>query len=241
MNWTFRPTLWGSLGLLISVPLFISLGLWQAGRGAEKEHMARQQEEFSRLPPLRLAADAAPFGQHDLRWRKAEAEGHYLDHLHILLDNQLQQGQAGYKVYTAFAAGDKALIWVERGWIAVGNRDHVPQLSVDSTATTRLRGTLVSPPSIGLRLAGETVEMMNPQVMRVGVLDIAQLNQRLGIAAAPLVLQLEEPADPRFTPTHSTPGSGAQKHYGYAFQWFSFAAAVIIIYLVTGLKRRGTN
>jgi surfeit locus 1 family protein len=33
------------------------------------------------------------------------------------------------------------------------------------------------------------------------------------------------------------PGTGEEKHYGYAFQWFSFAIAVIIIYLIMGFKR----
>ena len=60
----------------------------------------------------------------------------------------------------------------------------------------------------------------------------------LPIALQPVVIQQESEIDDGLKREWSAPDLGIDKHYGYAFQWFAMAAAIVIIYLVCNVRKR---
>jgi surfeit locus 1 family protein len=69
-------------------------------------------------------------------------------------------------------------------------------------------------------------------------LDYEQLGARLGVPLVPMLLYLsEEAADGFERDWRVSPGFGPDTHRGYALQWFSLAAAAVILYLVLNSRR----
>lgn len=237
----FRPSLIGTVAVLILCPLFIRLGFWQMGRAEEKHKLQTYYAQQSQLPVIKL--DALPdyaLIESDLNWRKVTVDGFYLDNFQLLLDNQTHKGLSGYTVFTPFKiANSQHILWVNRGWTPIVNYDRSvlpPHLEVETTSQ-RLQGTLSPLPPALFQLGEESIEMLHPQVLRVQTFDLARIAKRTGIQALHYMLRLDSGDNSHFLQEWTLPGTGEEKHYGYAFQWFSFAGAVFIIYLILGFKR----
>lgn len=234
----FKPTLWGTFALLVFCSLFIALGLWQLDRGRQKHEIYQQYLQRSELPAIDLNHTLTH--STDMNGRKAIAKGHYLTSSpQVLLDNQIYKGRVGYSVLTPFKLDDNHLIiWVHRGWIPMpaGDRSKLPDITEELTHTS-LEGILISAPTTGITLEETPIESLTPQILRIQTFDLVQLTQKTGLVTLPSMLKLVGGTQGPFVQEWQSPGSGEQKHYGYAFQWFSFAILAIIIYLVTAIRR----
>ena len=233
-----RPVV--SIGLLLLAlglsALLIALGMWQLQRAEEKRTTLAEFE----LRGAAAIVDLNRTGNDDagsLAGYRAAATGHYLD-FNILLDNQLQQGRAGYLVYTLFALdGGKPSILVNRGWIgAQADRSRVPRFDTPTTSQ-RLEGRLSRPPAIGLRFEGsELIERMADDVWRVQHIDFPGLSTSLGEDFLAITMLLDAEAPAGFVRAWTPPGSDEARHLGYAFQWFAMALAVMVIAVVLTLR-----
>jgi surfeit locus 1 family protein len=238
---TFKPALVPSLVTLLLLPILLSLGFWQLRRAHEKEALqaAFQAAVNAAYVPVASLDPAAPEAQ----YRGVIAPGRYDADHQILLDNQVQDGQPGYQVFTPLRlTGQTQAILVGRGWVPLGpSRQQLPDLQVTTTAVT-VKGRLSQPPSPGLRLAepaGTTYSW--PHVVQY--VDYQRLAEALGYPLAPVVLLLDPAAEngylrdwrPQFG------GFGPERHWGYALQWFSLAAALVVIYIVVNTQRRSEN
>lgn len=246
----FKPSLIGTVAVLILCPLFIRLGFWQMGRAEEKHKLQTYYTQQSQLPVIKL--DTLPdyaLIESDLNWRKVTVDGFYLDNFQLLLDNQTHKGLGGYAVFTPFKiANSQHILWVNRGWTPMVNYDRSvlpPSLAVE-TIPQHIQGTLSPLPpalfqlgeeSIETLLGEESIETLHPQILRVQTFDLAKITKRTGIQALHYMLRLDSGDNSHFLQEWTLPGTGEEKHYGYAFQWFSFAGAVFIIYLILSFKR----
>ncbi|MGL5390454.1 MAG: SURF1 family protein [Shewanella sp.] len=255
----------GLLLLTVTVfSLLIKLGLWQLTRGEEKatqlaQMSARQAQPALNYPELltkvaQAKVAQAPKDAYALTGYRLEISASPAPSPIWLLDNQVYQGEVGYLAFQLLQIETNELLlnesflnkslpsepwqkapWllVELGFIGAGAARHeLPKLAPLS-GQLHLKGRLyqkqINPLSQGLQAEmGAAIRFQN--------LNIAQMEQQLGQAILPVVLQPD--ALPALTlphPWQPFPLS-AQKHRGYALQWFTMAAVFGGLMLWQALK-----
>lgn len=206
-----------ALGL---IALFVSLGLWQLDRAAEKN---RLQALFENDAPYARLTGNMPVSE----FQNIEAYGHYLDQRQVLIDNMFVDSRIGYYAISAFRyAANQPLLIVNRGWIArPGAHEVDPDLSTGD-AKRIIRGRVGHLPRVGIR-PGTAFEGAGdwPKTAIYPTLD--DVSAELGQELLPFVLLLSPDDDDGFVRRWRPRESGSRMHYGYAFQWFAMAAAVL--------------
>lgn len=225
--------------LLLGIPvlaLLLWLGFWQLDRAAEKRALADAYAAALAAAPREVAtADellAAP------RFAPVTAAGRYVPGRQALLDAQTHEGRAGYRVWTPLALADGGdWVLVDRGWVPAGpDRTARPDLAVGDMRrqVTGLRAPLPRP---GLRLGAPDAEQ-GAWPRRLVWPDEAALARTWG-RPLPAALILLAPGEPDgFVRDWDPVAMPAERHVGYAVQWFSLAAALVVIALVLLIRIR---
>src|SRR5690242_12906910 len=117
-SFAFKPGRWPTVGALLLIALTVYLGIWQTNRGDQKEERQRLLEARARETPV-LLTGSVPSAE-PLLYRRVRASGEYEAAGQIYLDNQVMNGRAGYFVVTPLTLRDRAVVLVNRGWIARG-------------------------------------------------------------------------------------------------------------------------
>jgi surfeit locus 1 family protein len=204
------------------VVLFVSLGRWQLDRAAEKKAL------------LALFEGDAPYTEPSNfdaldQFERIRIPGRYLADRQILIDNIPLDGRLGYYVITPLEPSTHdPLILVNRGWIprpAPG--DDQEEVAVASEFRT-VRGLVGHLPRVAIRPGEAFSERENWP--RVGLYPTAdEIAAELGEDVLPFTLLLSPDDADGFTRRWQPDVSGPATHYGYAFQWFAMAVAVVII------------
>ena len=227
----FRTTIGLTVLLFILAAVFARLGAWQLDRMAQKEALFAR---FDNAPELPL--DAALRNQ--AQFARVRARGHFDTVRHLLVDNRIHQGRAGVHVLTPFITADGRMVLVNRGWLPLAaDRRSLPQVPTDG-APREIRGRLNHLESRGPRL-GEADELRTdswPQL--VTWLDHDPVERALGAELEPWVIQLDPDQPDGFEGRDWKPATmPPATHGGYALQWFSLAAAAVVIWILLGLRR----
>jgi surfeit locus 1 family protein len=230
----FAPRPFTTLLTIVLIALLMSLGRWQLRRADEKRLLF---DSFAAgtdaTRPIDLGTPRLP------RYQHIEASGHYDQARQILIDNMVNAGRAGYFVITPFALTGGGWVLVNRGWVPLGaSRAVRPTIPVTS-ATRRLRGRADNLPSPGIQM-GTRVTLAPPFPVVAAFPNHAELARLLGESswtkAADLVLL--DPAEPDgYVRSWAPPGFPPMRHIGYAVQWFALALTLLVIYIVTNLRR----
>ncbi|TFH12321.1 MAG: SURF1 family protein [Nitrosomonadales bacterium] len=209
----------------------VMLGNWQLSRAQEKEARQEQLNRLSQQPVISLPTTLIKL--EDYQFRKVEVHGTYVPSHTIYLDNKINQGRAGYQVITPVKLGESSMhVLINRGWVAAGRtRSELPNIPTPSSRIT-VSGIANSPTMRTLELSTETV---SGQVWENLHLD--RYRKTTGLTLQPLVILQENDVKDGLVRQWSRPDSGASRNLGYAFQWFSMALAVLILYLVLSVKR----
>ena len=207
---------------LAFIGAFVSLGLWQLDRAAEKTALLELFEGGGGYvePPNFSSLEA---------FDRIEIPGRYRSDRQVLIDNIPKDGRLGYYVITPFEpATNDPLLLVNRGWVAKG-RDigDLPDLQVgdEFTGVTGLVGHL---PRVAIRPGEAFAEHGEwPRVALYPTVD--EVAAELGEAVLPIVLLLAPEAPDGFVRDWQPNVSGPMTHYSYAFQWFAMATAVVVL------------
>jgi surfeit locus 1 family protein len=217
-----------ALAALAGIALTASLGFWQWGRGQQRtalhETMVARQNSAAVSPGELLAsgADAAP-----LLHRPVVLRGHWLPAQTVFLDNRQMNAVPGFYVVTPLRLdGSQAVILVQRGWAPrnFSRRELLPPVQTPA-GTVEVRGRLAPPPA---KLYAFDTEETGPIRQN---LDMARFRAETGLALLPLSMQQTGPASEGLLRQWPQAGSGAEKNYGYAFQWWAIAALIAILYV----------
>jgi surfeit locus 1 family protein len=233
--WVFRPTLLSTLLILLIIPLFVYLGCWQLGRANTKQQLQSQRENHSQDNIITL--ENSPKYADNLRYQWAKAQGILINENQILLDNQIVNGRVGYRVITPLKlANSETVVLIDRGFIPIHNRSELP-LIPPITGLLTLQG-IINQPANPLALG----QLFDPNIkqwpLRVQTLQYDQISLILKYPVAPLLLQLQEGDPLLFTVIPISFPLSAEKHLGYAIQWFMMALAVFIYYCVSHCQRK---
>jgi surfeit locus 1 family protein len=232
----FRPRLVPTLVTLLLLPVLISLGFWQLDRAGEKRQMEQTFAERSALAELRPTG-ALDGDAHDLRYRRIRVTGEYLRRKQVLMDNQVNNSQVGYQVYTALQIDDGPSCYlINRGWVPLGqSREQLPELPTTS-GPVNVAGVLDTPPGVGIKL-GDKARTGSGWPAVVQWLDIEVLTNDLGCDVQPLIVRLDPTENGGFVRNWQRVVLTPDKHIGYAVQWFALALALVIIYIVVNFKK----
>ena len=233
-NYYFRPGWVQSLAFLAVLPLFISLGVWQLHRVDEKRELMNQRERRHSEPALPATSEA--WANDNNRYRRIDLAGEFDVEHQFLIDNQINNQQAGYLVLTPLRIeGLPEAVLINRGWLPVGkDRHQLPDLAIKQ-AKVRFIGVIDKLPNVGFKLKGAEIPSPGwPSVVQFA--DVQRLSERLGYPLLPYQVLLP----PDMADTYAQDWKPASLHpetnQGYALQWFSFALVLSILYVWYGFK-----
>lgn len=221
----FTPK-WIGFHLLVvmGIVAMVNLGLWQLRRLDERQDFNTLVEARYDAPPVPLDELLTPgTDPDDVEWRPVSVSGTYLPDEQILIVNRSQNGRAGDNVVTPLALADGRTLLVNRGFMPLP-LEPPPAPGGDVTIVGRLR------PSQERRL-GQLSDPTDGELEVAQRVDIERLAPQLpGDVVAMYVDTISsDPAEPgRFPEPVLAPDLSEGNHLSYAFQWFIFATAVAV-------------
>lgn len=236
-RYDFRPSWLPTLVAFFLLGVLVFLGLWQLERGADKQ---RRNDEFAlRTKDLPVQIDATQQHIEGLRFRRVIGRGHYDAGHQYLLDNRTHRGRAGYHVLTALRISEELGVVVNRGWVTVGERrDQLPDITAPKGKAV-VQG-VVAIPSQNAFLVGPAGYESGGWPRVVQRVELATMEDQLGYSLLPYLVQLDA-SDPHGFVREWQPylGISPNRHRAYAFQWFSLALALLVIYFVVNIHPIG--
>jgi surfeit locus 1 family protein len=227
-----RKWLLTTLLVLVGTAVCIRLGIWQLDR-LEQRRAFNAQYEAARAQPALVLPGALPPDIQEMEWRSIEVTGEYDFANQVAIRNQYYGNQYGYHLFTPLRFDDTAIL-VDRGWIpAEGNETPSDWRRYDEPGIVRVIGQIrlgQAKPAIGgvadqLPADGSRLAIWNNA-------DLARISHQMPYSVLPVFLQ------PATDPNDTDPPIPAQPeieltegpHFGYALQWFTFAAILFFGY-----------
>ncbi len=233
----FRPSWLGTVITVLCIPLFIKLGLWQYHKAVLKQEIqAKYAQDAQTMPELVNYLDD-PL---QLKYRKVILHGAFETQYQFLVDNQVENGSAGFHVITPFKIDNTAqYVLVNRGWIA-GFAEHT-KLPEVQTPTQKLKIIgIVWPPSdkiFTLEPVPDASEKKSWQMVWQN-LDMKKFRAASPLPVLPVIIKMDPSTrEGGFVRNWQMPAERIVTHLGYAYQWFGFALAALFIYLYLSFRK----
>jgi len=223
----FRPGVRMTILVAVFIPLTVTLGIWQIDRAAQK----RAIEE------ARMASyGALPFAEQQLTnapaFARVRLEGRYEGAHQFLVDNHSLRGVPGYLVVTPFGTTGGQRVLVNRGWVAAPmSRDVLPEVHAPEERV-KIIGAMWMPSS----QTTDASVWAGGWPLRVQQFDGKRMSESVG-GAIPIEFRLEEGEPGGFKPMILGEEMSAVRHVGYAVQWFALALALLVAFVVSGIRR----
>jgi len=210
--------------------LFVKLGFWQLDRASQKVEMQQAFDQPARY--VQVSGSTAPDPFQAIRSR-----GQYLGEKQIIIENIVLDGALGYYVITPFEFSSHAeLLLVNRGWIRkTPGEDVTTDVALDGSSRL-IRGKTGHLPRVGIRPGVAFLDHDNWPRMAVWP-TAEEVAAEIGRNVLPFVLLLDPQEENGFVRRWQPKLAGPSTHYGYAFQWFVMAIAVLVL-IVRNLRKR---
>ena len=218
-----------TLASVSGIALTVSLGHWQLQRAAYKEELQARALQRGALPVL--AADAlvaldAISVKEELQ-RRTVVQGTWLPQHTVALDNRQMLDKQGFFIVTPLQlqpSGD--LVLVQRGWLPRNfqQRDALLPFATP-TGTVKLDATIALGPARLYEFDGSERGPIRQN------LDLAAFAHETGLPLREFMLVQQGQSGDGLLREWTAPSLGIERHYGYAFQWFSLAVLIAGLYL----------
>lgn len=231
-----RPSWFAVVLTLVGVASFVRLGIWQLDRAHQAERLL---DAFDAAPKAAFEDFAAVRRvPPENRFPHVRVRGQFLADRGWLRDEQVRDGKLGVEVYAAFASEGDDVLLVDRGWVGWsherGTQPMLPPLPQDEVT---LSGVYAPFPGNGVRVGGNALTRQTAWPKLTLAIDAREIAADLDRPLLPRVLLLDkEPASGfvrSWTPSVMPPA----RHRGYAVQWFAFAVAAIVIFVLLHFKK----
>ncbi len=231
----FRPGLVPTLVVLALLPLLVSLGFWQLGRGEEKRIMLATYAERRAAPPM--SAELLP-STADPAYRRVQLRGSFDAEHSLLLDNSIREGKVGVELIQPFHDQLSGLwLMVNRGWLPWPDR-RTPPVFDTPTQPLNLDAWIYVSPGATFQLHPDAQSATWPKL--ITAIDPVKVWPELNREGFAHELRLE--AGPAAYRTDwPVVAMGPEKHLGYAVQWFAMATALAGLYLYLGCSSAKNN
>lgn len=227
LKWVFT-TLLVFAGTLV----LIRLGVWQLDRLETRRANNAHYVEMLSMPPLDLNAEI-PESLTEMEYRAVTVSGIYDFENQIAVRNQVHLEQYGYHLFTPLLFNGTAVL-VNRGWIpADGNSAPQDWRTYDEPGEVTVAGVIRlgrGKPAFGgvddaLPADGSRLEIWNNA-------DVARIAEQTPYPILQIYIQPETDAGDATPPIPSAPEFELTEgsNFGYALQWFTFAAILFFGY-----------
>ncbi|TPQ41998.1 SURF1 family protein [Cupriavidus pinatubonensis] len=225
----------------IVIAVTCALGNWQLNRAHEKIARAARLQELAAQAPVTLTT--APV-QANLTDRTVRVTGRFEADRTVLLDNRPHgngtDSRAGFLVLTPLVIrsdGSAARsVLILRGWLPrdAQDRTRIAQFATPAGEVTIEGTALAAVPkvySLGQAASAEAGKRIRQNV------DLPAYAAELGVTLQPLVIEQRTDTGDGLARDWAPADLGADRHYGYAFQWFGLAALTLVLVIVLGWRR----
>ena len=222
-------------GILIGAVLYslISLGFWQLDRADEKQKITQQIVRAQSVAPEQVSS---VLGLTEKEHHSVLLAGHYVSDRQFIYDNQIVNSNAGYYVMTPFMLSDQQAVLINRGFVPwQGRRDKIANIAL-SDRHRIIKVSLIKPiKRIELNIDASTER--KPFPLLIQSLDISQIESFSKLNFSPMIGRLDKSSTDGFFRQWQPFYGSADKHLGYALQWFLMALVLFIIALRLLIKR----
>lgn len=230
----FRPRPVMTVLTVLLLAIFLGLSAWQLSRADYKEQLEAEWAERAEAAPLSLNRIAGTL--EGMQYRPAYVRGKYDEGRQYLLDSRVRNGRVGFHVLTPMELARDEIILVNRGWV---EKDGAATPAADIApppGEQTARGILAPAPGVGLRLGPPSPPDAGwPRAIQY--VEMERIEDELGQPVAPYTLVLDEGEPGAFKPDWYLMSMGPATHYGYAFQWFALAVALMVLFVVLNTRR----
>lgn len=214
----------------IGIGTTAALGFWQLSRAAQREALEARRVAAESLAELDASGLSTPAALD----RRVVVRGRWIASHTVYLDNRQMDGRAGFEVLTPLRLeGSNQVVVVQRGWVPRNfeNRAALPQVETPE-GVVEVRGRISpSPPKLyEIGGAGNGAIRQN--------LDIPSFRLETGLPLLDVSIQQTGDDESGLLRHWATPASGADRNYGYAFQWFGLSALIFLLYFWFQIVRR---
>lgn len=230
----FAPS-WGMTVLAAAgCALFVALGLWQWKKGVRRE---AEWAAFARGADPAVVLDSRDVMQFP-RFQHVRVTGSFEGAHQFLLNNEIHNGEDGYRVLTPFTLTDGRTLLVDRGWVPfTGYQSRLPDVRLDMPAKATLTGRLDDLPAGGLSF-GKRAPSAGAGWPKVTTFpSMRQLERALGRRLEPRILLLDPAMPDGYVRQWTPPGMAPLRNMAYGIQWWMFAATAFIIWVVLSARR----
>ena len=229
---------WWSVALTATgMSFFIVLGMWQLERAVLKESIESKFEQRLSEPYLLLSPGV---DLKDIEYRKVLIEGSFDNAQNFLVDNQINQGRAGYYVLTPLRLKDSdQVLLVNRGWAPWGEAREEPAPILEPVSTEAIAGIAFFPSEPALEMGG--VELSEPgaqlRYQLIPYIDIDALQEPFEGRLLPWVLWLSPQQQDYYVRDWDPVWMRPEKSRAYATQWFAFALIALVLFIIMNLRK----
>jgi len=222
------------IAALAAASVGIALGDWQTRRAQEKEAIEARLSVRETEAPVQLSAYAGDPAE--LEFRRVLMRGEFVSGWNVFLDNRPYAGAAGFYVAAPFRLEhDNSHVLVLRGWTPrnIAERTRIQEIPTPD-------GSIEIEGMVRMHI-GRIMQLGDPEPLRPGAivqnLVIEELGRAGGWTMRPFVVEQLSDTGDGLVRDWLRPSTGADKHRGYAFQWYGLAAAALVFFFVTGFRR----
>ncbi|TVQ33733.1 MAG: SURF1 family protein [Geminicoccaceae bacterium] len=224
----FRPGLWPTLTVLLSLPILATLGSWQLDRSAWKTALIAELEARQAEAPVPL-----DLGRLDAGWehRRVVVSASLAPEPALRFGVEVQGIEPGHRILQLATLDDGTPVVVNRGWFP--ERAAVPL--VTPGAAVELIGVVRW---IEDRRPAPFTPANDAPRNRWYWYEWDALETAFATALLPLVIDVTEgPTGPGLPVPQPVVVDLPNNHLGYAMTWFGLALGLAVIYVAFGLQR----
>ncbi|MFG2865777.1 SURF1 family cytochrome oxidase biogenesis protein [Streptomyces sioyaensis] len=231
-----------TLVALLLIPVMIKLGFWQLHR---HQHKVAQNQLIARslaarpVPVTELTAPGRTLPRHDM-WRTVTATGTF-DTAHEVVVRQrtaADEQSIGYYVLSPLVLGNGQAVLVNRGWISAGDDlTKFPDVPAAPKGKVTVTGRMMADETTAFSGIKDTKGLPPRQIMLINSKEQAK---RVGRPTLGGYIEQTGPnpagGTPELVPEPDHDSIGP--HMAYAVQWWLFAAAVPVGWIVLVRRER---
>jgi cytochrome oxidase assembly protein ShyY1 len=231
-----------TLVALLLIPTMIRLGIWQMHRYEERSARNQLVSDALTAEPVPVERLTSPGHTvtRDERYRTVTAEGHFDTEREVVVRRRVNADEeVGFHVLTPFVLNDGTVLLVNRGWIPADGPSQTafPKIPAPPGGEITVTGRLMPDETTAASGIKNLKGLPDRQIM---LINSEQEARRLGARVLGGYIAQTAPEPKGDTPELlGRPGDeNAALNYAYAIQWWLFAAAVPIGWVVLVRRER---
>ncbi len=230
------------LGYIIIFILLLYLGHWQYGRYQQKTLIEKQYAHQINNPTLSLTT-LIPGMHENISYQPVHFSGQFHNEAQYWLDNQIVNHQVGYRIFSVIHLNTDHSILIDRGWVSRNNLSGNPIPNPTILPQHIWKGLLWRPQGPAFLLKKDHWNTTWPKIIQsIDQYAMQKIEDDLQCSLLPWIVILDINQPGTFLRQVPTPPMTAQKHLGYAIQWYSMAIILtILIFWFYFKKRRRDN